>query len=134
MFTDWYTVSDASEQSDDTRYAFTALSEDTVLYAGWEELGEDTATVRLMWNYDGAPNEGVYSEQPANVGGKISLPVLQRASSDNMSYSLTGWRGMRGDRIMIPSGALLSARHETIAFEGFASEGGRPLWIRLWVR
>ena len=97
VFTDWYTVSDASEQSDDTRYAFTALSEDTVLYAGWEELSEDTATVRLMWNYDGAPNEGVYSEQPANVGGKISLPVLQRASSDNMSYSLTGWRDDSGN-------------------------------------
>lgn len=100
-FLDWYTVSDSSAQTDETRYNFTALSEDTVLYAGWEELGENTATVTLMWNYDGAPGEGVYSEQAANIGSTITMPVLQRDSADNISYSLKGWRDAEGSEYAV---------------------------------
>ncbi len=92
LFKDWYTVSKESDQTENTRYKFTALSEDTVLYAGWTAKSDATAVVKFMWNYDGAPNDGVFEEQTVNAGSSITAPVPQRTAGDYRTYVLTGWR------------------------------------------
>lgn len=96
-FIDWYTVSDAAKQTEDTRYKFTPVSENSVFYAGWEELGEDTASVSLLWNYDGAPNNGVYSAQQVNIGSKLPVPSLTREADGDVSYIHTGWKDESGN-------------------------------------
>lgn len=62
-------------------YDFSAAVEaDTHLYAQWQQKaeGKEYFTVTYMWNYDGAPNNGVYSRIQVEKNAKISSQTPYR--------------------------------------------------------
>ena len=84
LFTGWFTDEDCS-----VRYDFTApVTEALTLYAGWEEADlSDTVLVTFSYNFDGAPNGGVYYSTRVKKGrlvGQPSDPVRD-------GYGFIGW-------------------------------------------
>lgn len=69
IFDGWY-LEGASEEFDFS----TALSSDTTIVAHWEERDSDATyyTVTYMWNYDGAPNDGVFSVQEVRANARAT--------------------------------------------------------------
>lgn len=63
------------------------ITGDITLYAGWTEVDPDTVlTVTFMWNYDGAPDDGVARTSQVSFNSK---PRTYKASRDG--YYLAGW-------------------------------------------
>lgn len=63
------------------------ITGDITLYAGWTEVDPDTVlTVTFMWNYDGAPGDGVARTSQVSFNSK---PRTYKASRDG--YYLAGW-------------------------------------------
>ncbi|HIV63681.1 MAG TPA: InlB B-repeat-containing protein [Firmicutes bacterium] len=83
LFTGWY-----SDQACTTEYDFTSVVEgDTVIYAGWEEDTGNNVTITYMYNYEGAPDDGVYDSLVQKTGRQFPRNV--EASRDG--YYFVGW-------------------------------------------
>ena len=83
LFTGWY-----SDKACTTEYDFTSVVEgDTVIYAGWEEDTGDNVTITYMYNYEGAPGDGVYDTLVQKTGRQFPRNV--EASRDG--YYFAGW-------------------------------------------
>ena len=90
LFTDWYTS--ATNQTEATEYAFTALNESTTPYAGWTMKTAETCTVTYMWNYEGAPNEGVCETQEVNKNAEVTFMTPTRAAESYRTFTFLGWK------------------------------------------
>ena len=76
LFDGWYVDADGS-----TAYDFAAAVEaDMTVYAKWQQMdaSKDYCTVTFMWNYDGAPNDGVYSKIQVEKNSKITSQTPHR--------------------------------------------------------
>lgn len=82
LFTGWYTDEDCTKEFDFS----TAISEDTTLYAGWEEVAGDVVTLTYMWNYEGAPDAGVANTARVQKGRK---PTMYKAAREGFYFE--GW-------------------------------------------
>ena len=82
-FTGWYTDAACTEKFD---FA-TVIEQDTTIYAGWEEVSGDVVTITYMWNYDGAPNDGVCNVASVQKGRKTTAYAANRGEE----FYLEGW-------------------------------------------
>ncbi|MGN0813795.1 MAG: InlB B-repeat-containing protein [Candidatus Coproplasma sp.] len=85
IFNGWY--KDAELNTD---YVFEdeVITADTTVYAGWlSASATDTATATFYYNYDGAPNGGVYETKEFADGGKLRKP----ADPKRDGYVFEGW-------------------------------------------
>lgn len=79
LFDGWYLDAEGS-----TAYDFTAAVEsDMTIYAKWQEkeAGKDYCTVTFLWNYEGAPNDGVYSKIQVEKNAKITSQTPDRGDA-----------------------------------------------------
>lgn len=83
LFTGWYTDAACTEKFD---FA-TVIEQDTTIYAGWEEVSGDVVTITYMWNYDGAPNDGVCNVASVQKGRKTTAYAANRGEE----FYLEGW-------------------------------------------
>lgn len=83
IFTGWYTTADCTEEFNFSE----AINEDTTVYAGWEEVTGETVQITYMWNYDGAPNDGVCNVTTLKKGRKTTAYAAKRGAE----YYLEGW-------------------------------------------
>ena len=83
IFTGWFTSADGAQQFDFSA----AISEDTTIFAGWEESTGDTVKITYMWNYEGAPDDGVCLTRTLNKGRKETSYAAVRGED----YYLEGW-------------------------------------------
>lgn len=83
VFTSWY-----MDEALETAYDFSSpVTGDMKLYAGWEEVDTSGALDLIyMWNYEGAPDEGIAYTTQINYGSK---PRKYTATRDG--YYLAGW-------------------------------------------
>ena len=73
IFNGWYEDADLSKTFDFETQAITA---DTTIYAGWTSESEATsATATFYWNYEGAPDNGIYSSKIFVSGGRLTKPT-----------------------------------------------------------
>ncbi|MCD8308534.1 MAG: InlB B-repeat-containing protein [Clostridia bacterium] len=85
IFNGWYTTSDLSTSFEFESVTITA---DTTVYAGWVSASESTAaTATFYWNYDGAPDNGVYYTKEYVSGGKLTKP----SNPTRSGYTFEGW-------------------------------------------
>ncbi len=71
IFTDRYTSASGGSGFDYD----TPITQDTTVYAQWEEAAdEDTCRITFYWNYDGAPDNGVYTTSTIKKGRKVAKP------------------------------------------------------------
>ncbi len=83
IFTGWYTDSACGGES----YEFSEpVVNDLTLYAGWEEDTGDNVTITYMWNYDGAPDDGVASTVKIKANSKTKSYAAVRDG-----YYLAAW-------------------------------------------
>ncbi len=78
LFSGWYMDAETT-----TEYDFAAAVEaTTTVYAGWQQKaeGKEYFTVTFMWNYEGAPNDGVYSCIQVEKNAKISRQTPSRGN------------------------------------------------------
>ena len=82
-FDTWYT-----ESSCENEYDFTsAVNGDMTLYAGWDEItAEGTVTMTYMFNYENAPDGGVYDAVELAYNKKTTAPVITREG-----FYFDGW-------------------------------------------
>ncbi len=88
MFVGWYKDSACTEVFDFT----TKLSENIILYAKWDDVGEDTVKVTFNYNYDNAPNDGIFYEKTINKGetvGSVANPT--RDAVNDVKYEFVRW-------------------------------------------
>ncbi len=84
LFTGWYTDEECTEEYDFD----TAVTEAFTLYAGWEEVDlGDTVRVVFSYNYEGAPNEGVYYSTRVKNGRLVAQPQ----DPAREGYGFIGW-------------------------------------------
>ena len=81
LFTGWYTDAECTTQYDFSKI----LTDDTTVYAGWEEDTGDNVRITMMWNYSGAENE-VYDTMIVKKGGRG-----QNNSPEREGYYFNGW-------------------------------------------
>ena len=92
IFSAWYT-----DEACTQRFDFSAaLTADITLYAGWTEVSEDSdiATVTYNYNYEGAPNGGVYLSQQVEKNTRPTKPGDPTRAADEASengYQFNGW-------------------------------------------
>lgn len=83
LFTAWYTDEDCT-----TEYDFSAVvSEDFTLYAGWEEDTGDNVKITYMYNYEGAPSDGVYY----TITQKKNRVYPKNIEPQRDNYYFVGW-------------------------------------------
>ena len=82
LFGGWFTDAEGTAEFDFD----TALSEGLTLFAKWEEDLGDNVAVTYMWNYEGAPDNGVYDKA---VMQKNKKPKLAQVSREG--YYFAGW-------------------------------------------
>jgi len=76
LFDGWYVDAEGT-----AAYDFTSSVEaDMTVYAKWQEkaAGKEYYTVTFMWNYDDAPNDGVYSQIQVEKNAKITSQTPNR--------------------------------------------------------
>lgn len=83
LFGNWY-----ADQTLETAFEFetTAITADTTIYASWVSA-DDALTATFYWNYDGAPDDGVYQTVYFESGeriGSLTDPVRD-------GYVFGGW-------------------------------------------
>lgn len=85
LFETWYADKSCTQEYDFTQ----TVTDDFTLYAGWTQVQEedDRVTVTFLWNYEGAPDEGVYKESTTVSGRRVSKP----ADPARPGYSFRGW-------------------------------------------
>lgn len=76
-FVGWYTDTNGKNVYDFT----TKINSDMTLYAGWTTASEDDLQITYMWNYDGAPDSGIYDTQSVQQNGKIEIPPIAARKS-----------------------------------------------------
>lgn len=82
LFNGWY-----QEKTCATAFDFTTLiQQDLTLYAGWKADSGDNVTITYLWNYDGAPDQGIYSQVVIAKNSKTSAPTPSREN-----YYLVQW-------------------------------------------
>ncbi|RXZ61546.1 hypothetical protein ESZ91_03910 [Candidatus Borkfalkia ceftriaxoniphila] len=85
IFNGWYEDADLSKTFDFETQAITA---DTTIYAGWTSESEATsATATFYWNYEGAPDNGIYSSKIFVSGGRLTKPTNPTRSG----YTFEAW-------------------------------------------
>ena len=85
IFDGWY-----KEEALTTDFVFEneAITADTTVYAGWlSATGTETSTATFYWNYEGAPDGGVYEVKEFAAGGKLRKP----ADPKRDGYTFAGW-------------------------------------------
>ncbi len=83
VFGNWYADEDLE---DPFEFETTVISEDTTVYASWvDESSALTAT--FYWNYDGAPDNGVYKTVSFEKGGRVGAV----ADPSRAGYAFGGW-------------------------------------------
>lgn len=83
IFDAWYTESECINAFDFS----TEIKNSLTLYAGWDEIsGEGTVTITYKYNYDGAPNDGVYDARKVAYNKKTTAPNITRSG-----YMFDGW-------------------------------------------
>lgn len=77
----------------ETAYDFTTevVTSNITIYASWENAA-NTSTAKFYWNYDGAPDEGVFATKIFATGGRISDP----GSPVRTGYAFGGWYSQDG--------------------------------------
>jgi len=85
LFEAWYQDADCSESFDFT----TMITEDVSVYAGWTEDDGSSVLVTYMWNYDDAPDDGVYRSQRVAYKSYLSLPTPDRGDDYKFIYWYT---------------------------------------------
>ena len=84
LFTGWYTDKACTQEYDFD----TAVTAALTLYAGWEEADlSDTVAVVFSYNYEGAPDEGVYYTTRVRKGRLVAQP----ADPAREGYGFMGW-------------------------------------------
>lgn len=77
-------------QLNGVNYSFsTAITGDITLTAKWEAESSDNYNVTFMYNYDGAPNGGVYKALSVRKNRKIEMSDLGTVAREG--YYLEGW-------------------------------------------
>ena len=72
LFKGWYTDEACTEEYDFD----TAVTEAFTLYAGWEEVDlGDTVRMTYLYNYESAPNDGVYYTTRVKAGRRPTAPA-----------------------------------------------------------
>ena len=85
IFDGWYKE---AELETDFIFENEAITSDTTIYAGWLSASDtDTSTATFYWNYEGAPDNGVYETKEFATGGKLRKP----ADPSRDGYSFGGW-------------------------------------------
>lgn len=84
-FSGWFESATATESYDFT----TVLSSDTTLIAKWTERDTDSVEIKFMWNYEDAPNNGVYGNMYTRTGRVLTTALPQPSRGDN--YYFYGW-------------------------------------------
>lgn len=85
IFDGWYKE---AELETDFIFENEAITSDTTVYAGWLSASDtDTSTATFYWNYEGAPDNGVYETKEFATGGKLRKP----ADPSRDGYSFGGW-------------------------------------------
>ena len=82
IFAGWYADEQLTESFDFTK----AVEGDITVYAKWEEVSGDVVTVTYMWNYDGAPNNGVANTAQVEYNKKPTYWSAVRSG-----WYLEGW-------------------------------------------
>jgi uncharacterized repeat protein (TIGR02543 family) len=87
LFSGWYADAEGTASYDFT----TAVETDTTVYAIWEQMeeGKEYFTVTFMWNYEGAPNDGVYSRIQVEKNSKIGRQSPSRG--DDYYLDSSNW-------------------------------------------
>ena len=86
IFNGWYKD---SELTTSFEFDTEAITEDTTIYAGWaSEDDSTTCTATFYWNYDGAPDDGIYYTKTFVNGGKLTKPSTDPTRT---GYSFEGW-------------------------------------------
>lgn len=84
LFTGWYTDSACTQPYDFSSAVNGALT----LYAGWEEVDlENTVAVAFVYNFEGAPEDGVYYSTRIKTGRRVTQP----ADPEREGYAFIGW-------------------------------------------
>ena len=82
-FDAWYTESGCVNQFDFSA----AITNNITLYAGWDEISsEGTVTINYLYNYDNAPDSGVYDTVELVYNKKTTAPSITRDG-----YYFDGW-------------------------------------------
>ncbi len=85
LFEAWY-----ADEACTQLFDFSAsITKDTAVYAGWTEDDGNSHTVTYMWNYDGAPDGGVYRSQTVADRVYLTLPSPERGSDYKFIYWYT---------------------------------------------
>lgn len=85
IFNGWYADAELSETFD---FETQAITTDTTVYAGWiSESEATTATATFYWNYEGAPDDGVYATKVYVSGGRLTKPTNPKRDG----YTFEGW-------------------------------------------
>ena len=85
IFDGWYKD---DECTTDFIFENEAINSDTTVYAGWLDASStQTATATFYWNYEGAPDGGVYEEKEYASGGKLRKPSDPKRDG----YTFGGW-------------------------------------------
>ena len=89
LFGNWY-----EEETLQTPFEFetTAITEDTTIYASWVDA-DDSLTATFYWNYDGAPNNGVFHTAHFEEGERIGSV----ASPEREGFRFGGWFDENGE-------------------------------------
>lgn len=82
LFNGWYTESKTINAFDFT----TKLTQDLSLYAGWNVDTGNNVTITYMWNYDGAPNNGIFNTVTIEKNSKTT-----GLNPTRENYFFVGW-------------------------------------------
>lgn len=85
LFDAWYGDAACTAPFDFTA----ALTADTAAYAGWKEDDGSSVLVTYMWNYDGAPDEGIYRSQRVAYKSYLTLPTPDRGADHKFIFWYT---------------------------------------------
>lgn len=85
LFTAWYADAACTVPFDFTA----AVSADASVFAGWKEDDGSSVLVTYMWNYDGAPDEGVYRSQRVAYKSYLTLPTPDRGDEHKFIFWYT---------------------------------------------
>ncbi len=89
LFTGWYRDAACTEEFDFS----SSIDSDLTLYAGWEELEEDSSTVKVtfVYNYEGG---GEYHTETVIKGGRVKKPADPTHAADPdwpQGYAFMSW-------------------------------------------
>ena len=113
IFDGWY-----KDEGLTTDYIFETevVSQDTTVYAGWLSAADtETATATFYWNYEGAPDGGVYEVKEYANGGKLRKP----ADPKRDGYTFEGW--------------YMDAEYQTAFVNNSAYTGDQSIYAR-WLK